>query len=163
MTKQTCRHVGGRGFSLQKEWSVFASDVYFSRLLVFLSLGECPVIHPHPLSPIIIIMDICKHPTYQNSSTAQGVYTSKNTDNMLQHKITFNKIHTRLFHSTTPPPPHTHTHIHTLGHTHTHTHHGTHTPWFTHTHMHTSLVKVHSPGHIEMSGLVNRIADVTVN
>ena len=36
---------------------------------------------------IIIIMEICKRPTYQNILTAQGAYTSKNGDNMLQHKI----------------------------------------------------------------------------
>ena len=32
-------------------------------------------------------MEICKHPTYQNILTTQGAYTSKNGDNMLQHKI----------------------------------------------------------------------------
>ena len=32
-------------------------------------------------------MEICKHPTYQNILTAQGAYTSKNSDNMLQRKI----------------------------------------------------------------------------
>ena len=36
---------------------------------------------------IIVIMEICKRPTYQNILTAQGAYTSKNNDNMLQHKI----------------------------------------------------------------------------
>ena len=35
----------------------------------------------------LIIMEICKRPTYQNILTAQGAYTSKNSDNMLQHKI----------------------------------------------------------------------------
>ena len=32
-------------------------------------------------------MEICKRTTYQNILTPQGVYTSKNSDNMLQHKI----------------------------------------------------------------------------
>ena len=32
-------------------------------------------------------MEICKHPAYQNILTAQGTYISKNSDNMLQHKI----------------------------------------------------------------------------
>ena len=36
---------------------------------------------------IIIIMNICKRPTYQNILTAQGAYRSKNSNNMLQHKI----------------------------------------------------------------------------
>ena len=31
-------------------------------------------------------MEICKRPTYQNILTAQGAYTSKNSDDMLQHK-----------------------------------------------------------------------------
>ena len=35
----------------------------------------------------IIIMEICKCPIYQNISTAQGTYTSKNSDNMLEYKI----------------------------------------------------------------------------
>lgn len=33
------------------------------------------------------IMEICKRPTFQNILTAQGTYTSKNSDNVLQHKI----------------------------------------------------------------------------
>ena len=56
---------------------------------------------------IILIMEICKHPTYQNIFTAQGAYTNKNSDNMLQHKIKFNKIHIHLLHNT-----HTYTHRH---------------------------------------------------
>ena len=36
---------------------------------------------------IIIIMEICKRPTYKNILTAQGAYTSRNADNILQHKI----------------------------------------------------------------------------
>ena len=32
-------------------------------------------------------MEICKRPTYQNILTAQGVYKSLNSDNMLQYKI----------------------------------------------------------------------------
>ena len=32
-------------------------------------------------------MEIYKRPTYQNILTAQGTYTSKNSDNILQHKI----------------------------------------------------------------------------
>ena len=32
-------------------------------------------------------MEICKHPTYQNISTARGMYKSKNSNNLLQHKI----------------------------------------------------------------------------
>ena len=32
-------------------------------------------------------MEMCKRPTYQNSLTAQGMYTSKNSDSMLQQKI----------------------------------------------------------------------------
>ena len=32
-------------------------------------------------------MQICKCPAYQNILTAQGAYSSKNGDNMLQHKI----------------------------------------------------------------------------
>ena len=31
-------------------------------------------------------MEICKHPTYQNILTAQGSYTSKNSDNILKQK-----------------------------------------------------------------------------
>ena len=30
---------------------------------------------------------MCKRHTYQNILTAQGAYASKNSDNMLQHKI----------------------------------------------------------------------------
>ena len=30
---------------------------------------------------------MCKRPTYQNILTAQGAYTSKKSDNILQHKI----------------------------------------------------------------------------
>ena len=36
---------------------------------------------------MIIIMEICKRPTYQNMLTAQGAHTSKNSDNILQHEI----------------------------------------------------------------------------
>lgn len=36
---------------------------------------------------IIIIMETCKRPTYQKILTAQGPYKSKNSDNVLQHKI----------------------------------------------------------------------------
>ena len=32
-------------------------------------------------------MEICKRPTYQNILTAQGVYTSKNSNNTLQNEI----------------------------------------------------------------------------
>ena len=32
-------------------------------------------------------MEICKHPTYQNVLTAQGMYKCNNSDNMLQHEI----------------------------------------------------------------------------
>ena len=36
----------------------------------------------------MIMMEICKRPTYQKYfKTVQGVYKSKNSDNMLQHKI----------------------------------------------------------------------------
>ena len=46
----------------------------------------------------IILMEICKCPTYQNISTAQGLYTSKNSDMQEHKKIT--KIHIHLLHST---------------------------------------------------------------
>ena len=36
---------------------------------------------------IIIIVEICRRPTYQNILTAQGMYKSKNSDNTLQHKV----------------------------------------------------------------------------
>ena len=32
-------------------------------------------------------MEISKRPTYQNILTAQGAYTSKSSDSMLEHKI----------------------------------------------------------------------------
>ena len=41
----------------------------------------------HGVTKIIIIMEICKRPTYQNILTAQGAYTSKNSDNILQYEI----------------------------------------------------------------------------
>ena len=78
---------------------------------------------------LIIILEVCKRPTYQNILTAQGAYKSRNSDSMLQHKIKFNKIHIHFI-------AHTHTHTHTTSHTHTHTH--THTKSHTHTHMHTN-------------------------
>ena len=34
-------------------------------------------------------MKICKCPTYQNILTAQGAYTSKNSDNTLLQEINF--------------------------------------------------------------------------
>ena len=61
-------------------------------------------------------MEICKRPTHQNIVTAQGVYTSKISYNMLQHKIKFNKRHLLT-------SQHTRTHTHT--HTHTHMQTGT--------------------------------------
>ena len=45
----------------------------------------------------IIIMEICKRPTYQNILTAQGAYTSKDSDNMLQHKLKF-PVHSVQYH-----------------------------------------------------------------
>ena len=41
----------------------------------------------HLIIIIIMIMEICKRPTYQNILTAQGAHTSKNNDNMLRLKI----------------------------------------------------------------------------
>ena len=63
---------------------------------------------------IITILEICKRPTYQNILTVQGAYTSKNSDNMLQHKTKFNKIHIHLLYSARA---HTHTHTHTYTYT----------------------------------------------
>ena len=37
-------------------------------------------------------MEFFKRPTYQNILTAQGAYTSKNSDNMLQHKIKISSL-----------------------------------------------------------------------
>ena len=54
---------------------------------------------------LIIILEVCKCPTHQNILTAQGAYKSRSSDNMIQHKIKFNKIH-----------------IYFIAHTHTHTH-----------------------------------------
>ena len=51
-------------------------------------------------------MELCKRPTYQNILTAQGADKSKNADNMLEHKIEFNKLYINLF-----PSTHTHTHM----------------------------------------------------
>ena len=87
-------------------------------------------------------MKICKCPTYQNILTAQGTYKIKNSDNMLQHKIKFNKVHVHLLPSThrhtyTHTHTHTHTHTRTHAHTHAHTHSHTHTHTHTHTHVHT--------------------------
>ena len=36
---------------------------------------------------IIIIMNICQRPRYQNIVTAQGAYRSNNSNNILQHQI----------------------------------------------------------------------------
>ena len=70
----------------------------------------------------IIIMEICKRPTYQNVLAAQSPYTSKNSDNMLQHKdkTSTNKIktnkkqkqkmHIHLIHSTHTQLNSQHTH-----------------------------------------------------
>ena len=102
----------------------------------------------------IIILEICKRPTHQNILTAQGTYTSKNSDNLLQHQIQFNKIHIHLLHSTTAtqilytpatffqqshvstqtptqhPGVHTTTHIHPPTPIPTHTDKHTHKTWF---------------------------------
>ena len=48
------------------------------------------------MTMIIIVMEICKRPTYQNILTAQGAYKSKNSDSMLRHIIQFNKIYVHL-------------------------------------------------------------------
>ena len=66
-----------------------------------------------------------------------GAYTSKNSGNMLQHKIRFNKIHIHLLFST---------HMHTRTHAHAHTH--THARARTHTHTHTSShARTHASTH----------------
>ena len=107
--------------------------------------------YPTPPPPIQI-MEVCKHPTSQNILTTHGAYTSKNTDNMLQHKIMFKKIHIHLQHTHTHTHTHTttphYTHTHTVTHTHTHTtpHHTT--PHHTHTHTHThTMAHTHTTPH----------------
>lgn len=42
---------------------------------------------PHITVQRIIIMETCKRPTYQKILTAHGAHKSKNSDNVLQHKI----------------------------------------------------------------------------
>ena len=64
---------------------------------------------PGSWSLVIIILEICKCPTYQNILTSQGTCKSKNSDGMLQHTIFFNKIH---FHFIAHTHTHTHTHTH---------------------------------------------------
>ena len=56
-------------------------------------------------------MEICKRPTYKNISTAQGAYTRKNSNNILQQK---QQKYTFTYFTT-------HTVTHTVTHTHTHT------------------------------------------
>ena len=68
---------------------------------------------------IIIIMEICKRPTYQNILTAQGAYISKNSDNILQQKQ--QKVYQKY--TFTYFIAHTHTHARTHARTHAaHTH-----------------------------------------
>lgn len=57
-------------------------------------------------------MEICKRPTFQNILTAQGIYTSKNSDNVLQHKIQNYQKYTFTYFITHARSTHTQTGTH---------------------------------------------------
>ena len=76
---------------------------------------------------IIAIMELCKHPTYQQYYNSPRHMYTKAQIMTICYNIKFNELYIHLL-----PSTHTQTHTHTYTHTHTHTH--THT--LTHTHLH---------------------------